>query len=175
MPWAPVGPCLWRGCLRRQTGTYCVDHSRLSTHNHRGVRRQARGLGADFERAKRAVIRRDGGRCQLRLLGCTVLATSADHLVPRARGGTADPGNLRAACGHCNSARGDGHADVQPVQSSVTRVTRGTGEAGRGIESLAGVAAARTAWQPRSRAAETHRFISVAEGAPPAGRPDSAA
>ena len=172
MPWAPEQRCLARRCQRRQGEPYCRDHASLSPRNHRGIPRQARGLGAAFERAKRLVIESDGGRCRLRLVGCTGVATTADHILPRSRGGSADPSNLRASCGHCNSVRGDGHADTQARQSSVTSVTRVADKAGRGIGSLARQAPARTAWQPLSRAAETHRKISVASGPiAPAGRP----
>ena len=62
-----------------------------------------RGLGQEFERAKRFVVERDGGHCQLRRPGCTHLATTADRIVPRSRGGTTELSNLRASCGHCNS------------------------------------------------------------------------
>jgi 5-methylcytosine-specific restriction protein A len=156
------------GCGRRQDAAYCADHLRLSPRNHHGLPRQAHGLGADFARANRLVIERDGGRCQLRLKGCAVIATTADHILPRSRGGSAHPSNLRASCGHCNSARGAGQTDTQVGQSSVSRVTRVIGATGRGIESLARPAPARTAWQPRSRAAEFHQEISVAHDV---GRP----
>ena len=62
--------------------------------------------------------------------------------------------------GLCNSARGNGRADAQPQYSTVTTVTTVT--TGRGIESPARPHQARTAWQPRSHAAEFHRKISVA-------------
>ncbi len=121
--WAPLRVCRWLGCRRRQDAAYCGLHSRLSPRNHRGILRQARGLGPDFERAKRLVIERDGGRCQLRLAGCTTVATTADHIVPRSKGGTSAMGNLRASCRHCNAARGDRPAHVPP------RATRGAGVA----------------------------------------------
>jgi 5-methylcytosine-specific restriction protein A len=104
--WAPLRACGWPGCRSRQRDPYCTIHARYSSRNHRGIPRGARGLGADFERARRFVLERDGGRCGLRLAGCTVIATTADHIVPRAAGGTNDPSNLRAACRHCNAARG---------------------------------------------------------------------
>lgn len=104
--WAPLRTCHWPGCHRRQDALYCGLHSRFSSRNHHGIPRRARGLGPDYVLAKVIVIARDGGRCQLRLPGCTVVATSADHIVPRSRGGTNDLTNLRAACRHCNSARG---------------------------------------------------------------------
>jgi 5-methylcytosine-specific restriction endonuclease McrA len=52
------------------------------------------------------VIERDGGVCQLSLPGCTFVATTADHVIPRSLGGDSDPDNLRAACRPCNSRRG---------------------------------------------------------------------
>ena len=161
MPWAPARLCLRPGCLRRQRGPYCAQDDRLSPRNHGGVPRQARGLHAAFERAKSLVIERDGERCQLGLPGCRVVASTADHILPRSRGGSADPSNLRASCGHCNSVRGAGQTNAQVGQSSVTSVTIVTGVAGRGMESLPGPGPARTAWQPRSRAAETLEKIST--------------
>ena len=49
---------------------------------------------------------------------------TADHIIPRSRGGRTTLENLLASCGNCNSARGDGHADIQAMQSRVTSVTR---------------------------------------------------
>jgi 5-methylcytosine-specific restriction endonuclease McrA len=54
----------------------------------------------------REVIRRDGSRCRLRLPGCTIRATTADHVIPRAHGGRTVLSNLIAACKHCNSVKG---------------------------------------------------------------------
>ena len=105
--WAPLRPCRWPGCLRRQAAAYCATHARRSSRNHHGLSGAARGLGAEWQRARTMVIERDGGRCQLRRSGCTLVATTADHILPRSRGGTHDLNNLRAACFHCNSARGD--------------------------------------------------------------------
>lgn len=53
-----------------------------------------------------AVLARDGYRCQLQRPGCTTVATTADHIAPRAVAGDGLD-NLRAACGHCNFTRGD--------------------------------------------------------------------
>jgi len=55
------------------------------------------------ERSK-GVIARDRGVCWL----CGYPgADTADHVVPRAHGGSDDPSNLRAAHRACNSARKD--------------------------------------------------------------------
>ena len=106
MPWAPPRGCLEPGCHERQAGARCALHERASPRNHRGVPRQARGLGAEYDRLRPLVLERDGYRCRLRLPGCTVVASTADHVVPRSAGGRSTMGNLRAACGHCNSSRG---------------------------------------------------------------------
>lgn len=53
-----------------------------------------------------AVLHRDGYRCQIRLPGCTTVATTADHVAPRETGGDGLD-NLRAACMGCNVRRGD--------------------------------------------------------------------
>lgn len=59
-------------------------------------------------RAVRArVIRRDP-LCQLGLPGCTTVSTTADHIVPFARGGDLyDMSNLRGACFPCNRKKSD--------------------------------------------------------------------
>lgn len=54
------------------------------------------------------VLNRDGWVCRIRLKGCTDVATTADHIVSLDDGGAwYDPLNLRAACSHCNSLRGN--------------------------------------------------------------------
>ena len=103
--WAPLRRCCWPGCPHRQDAAYCPFHARYSPRNHGGRSRQVRGLGAGWPQLKAAVIERDGGRCQLRLAGCTLIATTADHIIPRAVGGSNDVANLRASCVHCNAAR----------------------------------------------------------------------
>lgn len=55
----------------------------------------------------------DDPPCWLRYPGCTLRATEPDHIIPRARGGTDDPDNLRPACAHCNRARA--HAAPFPI------------------------------------------------------------
>lgn len=53
------------------------------------------------------ILERDGYACQLRLPGCTLDADQVDHIIRPDDGGPRfDPGNLRAACGRCNKARG---------------------------------------------------------------------
>ena len=53
-----------------------------------------------------AVLEAAGWLCQVRLPGCTVRATTVDHVMPLAYGGTNDRWNLRASCAACNSRGG---------------------------------------------------------------------
>jgi 5-methylcytosine-specific restriction endonuclease McrA len=72
--------------------------------------------GRPWRRVVAYVLDRDGGVCQLRLTGCRLVATTADHVIPfRDRPDLElDPGNLRASCGKCNLKRGTRPA-VAPV------------------------------------------------------------
>ena len=55
-----------------------------------------------------AVLREQGRVCALRLEGCTLVATTADHVKPRSTHPHLqyDPANGRPSCSHCNSSRG---------------------------------------------------------------------
>jgi 5-methylcytosine-specific restriction enzyme A len=66
-----------------------------------------RGYGATWQKLSAYVIQRDGGICQLRLPVCTTTATTADHITPKARGGSDSLDNLQAACRQCNAAKCD--------------------------------------------------------------------
>jgi 5-methylcytosine-specific restriction endonuclease McrA len=58
------------------------------------------------EKNRLAVLKRDGRRCQIQGVGCLVVANAVDHIVPHSLGGSDAIENLRAACKHCNSAKG---------------------------------------------------------------------
>jgi 5-methylcytosine-specific restriction endonuclease McrA len=47
-----------------------------------------------------------GGRCHINGPTCTTWATTVDHIIPIADGGTDHPDNLRPACAACNGAGG---------------------------------------------------------------------
>jgi len=59
-----------------------------------------------YARALTAQLLDHSNRCWIQGPGCKGVATTADHVIPRADWGTDDPENLRPACGPCNSARG---------------------------------------------------------------------
>lgn len=54
------------------------------------------------------VLIRDHHQCQLRLRGCTRMATAIDHIIPRNDGGSDAIDNLQASCGNCNLLKGAG-------------------------------------------------------------------
>ncbi|HEY7530999.1 MAG TPA: HNH endonuclease [Gemmatimonadota bacterium] len=54
---------------------------------------------------KKNVLRRDGHRCQY--CGCTTGKMTADHVVPRSRGGAESWRNLVCACAACNRRKGN--------------------------------------------------------------------
>jgi len=63
----------------------------------------ARGYGARWQRIAKVIIARDP-ICTL----CGVRAsTEADHIVPKARGGSDEMDNLRGTCRPCNAGRRD--------------------------------------------------------------------
>jgi 5-methylcytosine-specific restriction endonuclease McrA len=74
---------------------------------------QARGSATDrgydtaWRKVRLQVLHRDRWTCMLALDGCLGRATTVDHLTPLSRGGARlDPGNLVAACTHCNPKKG---------------------------------------------------------------------
>jgi 5-methylcytosine-specific restriction endonuclease McrA len=59
---------------------------------------------ASYQTNRRQVLVASEGRCSV--AGCPRPATTADHVVPLAKGGAHDVANLRAMCRHHNSALG---------------------------------------------------------------------
>ncbi|MBL8983224.1 MAG: HNH endonuclease, partial [Gemmatimonadetes bacterium] len=58
---------------------------------------------------KHATLRDCGRRCVYCARVLPLEHATLDHVVPLARGGTDDPGNLVVACGPCNRLKGDLH------------------------------------------------------------------
>lgn len=68
-------------------------------------------------RIRAIVLERDGYRCQLKLKGCTTIATQFDHIVDRRIAGDG-PDNGQAACAWCNTSKGEpGRHDPNPRPS----------------------------------------------------------
>ena len=58
----------------------------------------------DYQRNRKLAFER-GPECHWRFWGCTRISTTADHLVPVARGGGNGLDNLVGSCTHCNQLR----------------------------------------------------------------------
>lgn len=63
--------------------------------------------GRASSRMTELVLETYGYACHLRMPGCLGIATTKDHVVPHAHGGTDDLENFRPACKPCNSKRQD--------------------------------------------------------------------
>lgn len=69
--------------------------------------RHARGYGKDWTRLRQQAMTRDRRLCQPCLhAGRVTPATEVDHIVPKAKGGTDEMGNLQAICGPCHVEKG---------------------------------------------------------------------
>ena len=71
--------------------------------------------GRRAQRLTSLTLAQYGTECWLRWDdGCTSVATTADHIIPRKHGGDDALENLRPACLHCNSARGARPLSARP-------------------------------------------------------------
>lgn len=76
--------------------------------------RHARGYGSAWDRLRRRILERDRYLCQVCFTAAPQRITPArevDHILPKAKGGTDDPANLRGICVPCHrdkSARDQG-------------------------------------------------------------------
>lgn len=68
--------------------------------------RHARGYGSAWSKLRLRVLERDSHLCQPCLRKQRVTpATEVDHIKPKAKGGTDDPGNLEAICSPCHKSK----------------------------------------------------------------------
>lgn len=142
-------PCL--DCQRAtRNGSRCPTCAQA--HDQRRDQRRGtaaqRGYGYRWQRLSQQVIERDGGICHL----CGKPgADTADHVTPKASGGSDDPSNLRAAHRACNSAKGAGRLVQgerrawQPESRSPVFVRRS-----RSLARLAGTSVVHVCGQPGS-------------------------
>lgn len=80
----------------------------------------AGGSTRAWRRTRALVLQRDRNLCQLRLAGCTGIATCAHHTRGRAATGD-DHRFLVAACDSCNLKIGDPTKHADPPNQGVTR------------------------------------------------------
>lgn len=71
----------------------------------RGTRHE-RGYGSEWDKLRLSILERDMYLCQVCApQGRVSPARTVDHVIPKAEGGTDDPGNLRAICDPCHKAK----------------------------------------------------------------------
>jgi 5-methylcytosine-specific restriction endonuclease McrA len=85
-------------------GSRCLACQQLHTQQreHRRGTRTQRGYTNTWMRISRRVLERDGYICAY----CGEVADTADHVIPRSRGGGDGLDNLVAACRACNASKG---------------------------------------------------------------------
>ncbi|MCP1652694.1 HNH endonuclease [Pseudomonas nitroreducens] len=87
---------------------FCEAHAHLASGWNKAERGTAeqRGYGSDWRKLSKAIQQRDRYLCQpclkLRRVSPSV---AADHVIPKAEGGTDDPDNLQAICAECHKAK----------------------------------------------------------------------
>lgn len=99
-------PCLAPGCPRLGHGGRCAEHAaqrdREREQRYEATRGSAasRGYDATWRRLRLMVLRAEP-LCRQ----CGAPATDVDHILPLARGGTNEAGNLRSLCAGCHSRK----------------------------------------------------------------------
>lgn len=88
MPTAAPKPCTVCGTLVRDGGSRCPAHAQVGKwgDDRRGSR-QSRGYGADWERLRERILRRDNGLCtcdECRRTHAVRAATEVDHRISKA-------------------------------------------------------------------------------------------
>lgn len=74
--------------------------------DHGGKSTTERGLGWEWQKARKQALKRDGHLCVPCLHnGRPTPATEVDHVLPRAKGGTDDLDNLESICRDCHQAK----------------------------------------------------------------------
>jgi 5-methylcytosine-specific restriction endonuclease McrA len=72
------------------------------------------GSSKAWRKLRARILERDQHRCQLKLPGCTTIATDAHHILGKIHGD--NPDQIVAACGHCNKTVGEPtRHDPQPT------------------------------------------------------------
>lgn len=112
MPTAAAKPCRHVGCgsLVRDGSGYCDQHKADQNISKfadaRRGSRQSRGYGAEWEKTRKLILRRDKGLCQpCREAGRCRPARQVDHKVPKFEGGTDAEENLQSICVDCHKTK----------------------------------------------------------------------
>lgn len=94
--------CAEPGCATLAVDrTHCEAHKRKPWAKSGAADRRRGSSGWQWQRTVRRILQRDRGVCRW----CNGKATTADHVVAVAEGGSDADHNLVAACGECNDRR----------------------------------------------------------------------
>jgi 5-methylcytosine-specific restriction protein A len=85
-------------------GSRCEAHPADNTFaDRRRGSRQSRGYGAEWDKLRLVILKRDAYTCQHHFrLGVVHPGRIVDHIRNKAEGGTDDPGNLETICDEWN-------------------------------------------------------------------------
>ncbi|ECC8734951.1 TPA: HNH endonuclease [Salmonella bongori] len=101
--------CRKRGCHSTTTDPsgYCESHKSESWKQYKpGQSRHQRGYGSKWDIIRARILKRDQYLCQNhRRQKIAKKATSVDHIIPKAHGGTDDDSNLESLCWECHRAK----------------------------------------------------------------------
>jgi 5-methylcytosine-specific restriction enzyme A len=102
----PLRPCLDCGTPTR--GTRCPPCSAVRARARDVIRgnRHQRGYDSTWTRTAARTIASARQCVDCGTAGSRDNPLSADHVIPKAQGGTDDPSNLAVRCRRCNSAKG---------------------------------------------------------------------
>lgn len=112
MPNSAPKPCRHAGCgkLVGDGSGYCQEHQEdrkagTFADERRGTRHE-RGYGSDWDKARKRILSRDKGLCQVCLSNKKYRpARQVDHKVPKFEGGTDDDDNLQSICKPCHDIK----------------------------------------------------------------------
>lgn len=113
--------CLSRDCENTTAASYCTEHA---PRKHDGLSSTQRGMGYDHQQMAKRVLAEEKV-CWICGRGATLEdPLTADHIVPRSRGGANVRANYHAAHASCNSRRGNKTVAGMTVQTEGSVVSR---------------------------------------------------
>ena len=110
-PWAPKRLCARPGCGRLVSNTEpCPLHGKRPWQHNRPTASE-RGYGLAWRRLRAQVLAEEP---VCRYCGWAP-STQADHIVPRARGGSDDRSNIAGSCKRCHESKSGREGSSQPM------------------------------------------------------------
>jgi 5-methylcytosine-specific restriction protein A len=119
MPAALPRPCRYPGCGvvndPPNADGYCSTHRREAAWGGRAKgSAHRRGYGVAWRRLRGDVLAREPLCRACHAAGRVTVATEVDHIVPKARGGGDDQGNLQPLCAACHATKSAAEGAQRP-------------------------------------------------------------